>query len=974
MFANLHVHTEYSLLDGMSKIEELILKAKEMGQSALAITDHGSSSGLYEAWKLSKKHNFPVLLGEEFYYENEVPELKTGHIILIAKNETGLKNIFKLQSLAYKNVYYKPRINLDMLADYYEGLICTTACIANPVGQLLLMGEVELAKQQIERFYHIFKNDFYIELQSATNPDVITVNKLLSEIIKENDYKCVITTDSHYINKEDYEVHEVLLCLQQKKKMSDKKRWKFEYNDYWLKSVEEMKTFSEGIPKDVFDMCLFGVDEVIQKCMDVNFDDKTDHLPKFTSDGSENIKLRMEVQKGIENKLIPRGEYTEEMKKGIEHELEVIEDIGYSGYFLIVQEYVKWAKENGIPVGDGRGSAAGSKVVYTIDITDINPVSYDLLFERFLSKGRTPDIDVDFADIDAVFRHLQEKYGEDNVARVGAFTTFTCKSATRKIMSAFGFSQAAISKIVSYMPDELSFTLDDAINHSKEFKQFLDENKHIEKIIRRLEGLINNQSTHAGGVVICEGLTEMLPVIRRADDKDKMILGLDKHAVEELGQYKFDILGVSSLSLLQNIYEQIGEVKWQDIDLEDSNIYNMLCEGDVLGVFQLAEQVDKVCEMKPKHFEDLISLNALIRPGVCDWNEFMSARINNDDNKELPFMKQTHGKIIYQEQYEQLAEYYAGWDIAFSDKYIRKNKHLKEDKELHDKWIKDTNDNGYEPHAMETLWKTIIDIVAGGYSFNKSHAASYANLSFRTAWLKYYHPNAFYAAYLTKNNGDTEKMTEAIAEMKRKGIKLIKPDINESEDKFIPTSEGIMLPINSMKGVGGSVVYAINQLKPIKSFDDFMERRIKKFCKKTAIAALIKGGAFDSFGKSKKEMLETVLGEECKEEPEYKYEKEIYGFYITKSPFDSYTSLKDFNKCPDNSTFMTVLEINEISERFDRRGEKMAFITGMNNINTIRIIVFASNWKNVDVSEGDLVFVKGKKDKSSLIAHIMERV
>ena len=972
---HLHTHTEYSTLDGMARIEELILRAKELGQNGIAITDHGSSSGLYSAWKLGVKHNFNVLLGEEFYFENEIPDLKTGHLILIAKNEEGLKNIFRLQRMAYDNFYYKPRINIEMLKDCHEGLVCTTACIANQIGQLILKNEDSLALKHILELSSIFREDFYVELQSTTNEDVERVNLRLQDFIEEYNFKCIMTTDIHYVLKEDYELHEVLLAIQQQKKMSDKKRWRFENNDYFLKSEAEMLEDLKGIKEQIIRKCFLGISEIFEKCKGIDFHAE-DHLPKFCkSKEEEDTVLRLMTMKGYKNKVTARGEATPTFAKDLEKELSVISQTGYSGYFLTVQEYISWAKKNGILVGDGRGSGAGSKVAYTIDITDVNPEKYDLLFERFLTPGRQPDFDVDFSDIDAVFKHLQDRYGEDNVARVGAYTKFTCKSGLRKVMSTFGFSQAEIAVVVNWLPKEVTFTLKDAMEYSKQFCEWLEEHTEIYNVISRFEGMVEHHSTHAGGVIICEELTELLPVMTDSEDRSKLIVAMDKREIEELGHYKFDILGLVSLSLMKNITDYTGFFNRNDIDYEDSNIYKMLCSGDVLGVFQLSDQVEKVMQQRPRNFEDLIAINALIRPGVCDWNEYLQKRAeHNDDENILPFMKCTHNLIVYQDQYLQLAQHYAGWDIAFSDKHIRKNKNILDDMELREKWMEDTAQRGYTPEEMKELWNTICNIVAGGYGFNRAHSTSYAVLSFQTAYMKYYHPKEFYAAYLTQNIGNTEKTNEAINKVKSLGIRLLTPDINISTDKYIPKENGIMLPLNSIKGIGGSALYEINRLRPIKDFQDFLDRRIKKFVKKTSIEALVKAGAFDFAGSSKFELLNSFNPDAyTKEEKEYVYEKSAFGFYINETPFTQFPtkSLSEYN---DGQNVMTVAEVTEINERYDKRGNEMAFLSGVNDKDSIRMVVFSSTWKKSSVEEGDLVFIKGKKDKQSLIVNSMERL
>lgn len=962
---HLHTHTEFSTLDGMSRIEELILRAKELGQKGIAITDHGSSSGLFKAWKLIKKHDFNVLLGEEFYFDNKSDVLKTGHLILIAKNEEGLKNIFRLQAAAQNNFYYKPRIDFEMLETYHEGLVCTTACIANAVGQLILKGENDMALQHILRLKSIFEDDFYIEFQSSHLPDVNKVNSVLESFVLNYNLKCIVTTDIHYVLKEDYSVHEVWLAMQQQKKMSDPKRWKFETNDYYLKSENEMK---EGInfSDEVWQRCCNGISEVFEKCKGVEFE-ISDHLPHlYPTAEEENDELERRTWEGYNTKILTRNEGSEKFVNDLNKELKVIEDTGYAGYFLVVQEYVRWARENGLQVSDGRGSAAGCKVAYALDIHDVNPDEEDLLFERFLTPGRIPDIDEDFSDIDAVFRHLQDKYGKYNVARVGAYTTFTCKAGLRKLMSTFGFSKKETDPIIKLLPDDLEFTLSTAISRSAEFKKWLNEHEEIHMCLERLEGIVEHHSTHAGGVVICKDLTSMLPVMTNSDDREKFIIAMDKKEIEELGHYKFDVLGLSSLTLMENTIRYIDEYNKYDIDYEDENIYKMLCEGDVLGVFQLSDQKDKVIEQHPTCFKDLIAINALIRPGVCDWSEYMEKRNSHIEENTLPFMKETHGLIVYQEQYLLLAQHYAGWDLAFADNNIRKNKHLKDDVELKQKWLKDSG-------GMVDLWNQIVSIVSRGYSFNKAHATAYAKLSFQTAYMKYYHPKEFYAALLTQNISNTDKLNTIINKVKNLGIKILRPDINVSTDHFIPTSDGIMMSITAVKGVGGSAMYEINRLRPISSFDDFMERRIPKFIKKTIISSLICAGAFDSFGKSKKELLDEFEDEVHEELKDYEYDKLAFDYYIESSPFDKY-SIPEFGKYKDGETAMTIVSIAELKERYDKKGNKMAFGVGVNNIDNIRLIFFSSIWQKLDLEEGELVFIKGTKDGNSLLVKQVDRI
>lgn len=961
---HLHVHSEYSPLDGLASIEELVQKAKELGQSFIAITDHGSSSGLYECYDLSKKYDIKILLGEEFYYANP-EELKNGHLILIAKNEIGLKNLFTLQTKAIDNFYYKPRITLDLLAEYHEGLICTTACIANQVGQYILRDETHLALNHMIELRNIFGEDFYVETQSSTSPDVIKVNKKLIELCNSYDFKPIITNDVHYVNKSDYKIHEVLLCIQQVKKMYDEKRWKFEQNDFWLKSGSEMEEYIDYFPDEFIEKCYRNLNEIAEKCDGELKLQSGNFLPKFCdTPEEENDQLSALVWQGyLKGKVANRKENNESFKNDLLKELNVIAETGYSGYFLIVHEYINWARENGILVGDGRGSGAGCKVAYTIGITDVNPQKYNLLFERFLSPGREPDFDVDFSDTNAVFKHLQDVYGKENVARVGAFSRFTAKSAIRKVMSVFGFSMAEIAEVVAMLPNRLNFTLEEALRESKDLRDFFENHIDLLEYVKAFEGKLEHFSTHAGGVIICDGLTEMLPIIPDKDDREKMIVALDKKVLEKLGHYKFDVLGLKALTLMENILEYTGHIDWHSVDFEDPLVYQDLRRGDVLGVFQLADQREKVLEQQPETFEDLIAINALIRPGVCDWNEYLYARRNHTQSNLPDYMDCTHGLIVYQDQYLQLAQTYAGWGIAYSDKHIRKNKDILHDDELREKWLKDTG-------GMEDLWNKICEVVSGGYGFNRAHSTSYAVLSFQTAYMKHYYPKEFYAAYLTRNVGDSVKVHEAIKEAKNRGLKIIPPDINESTDKFVPTDEGIMMSLTSIKGIGESVVKEVERLKPIESASDLNERRTKRFIKKNNLVNLIKAGCFKEA--SRNELLKEVCDID-ENVPDYIHDRDVFDFYISESPFSKFET-KPFQDYNNGEYVITVLMPIDIAVRKDRKGNDMAFIQAINDTDNVKLIVFSSVWKKSEIKENSLLLIKGKKDKGNLIVNSAEPI
>jgi DNA polymerase-3 subunit alpha len=660
-------------------------------------------------------------------------------------------------------------------------------------------------------------------------------------------------------------------------------------------------------------------------------------------------------------KLADRNEHNSAFVTDLLKELNVIAETGYSGYFLIVHEYIKWAKENGILVGDGRGSGAGCKVAYTIGITDVNPQKYNLLFERFLSPGREPDFDVDFSDTNAVFKHLQNVYGKENVARVGAFSRFTAKSAIRKVMSVFGYSMAEIAEIIALLPNRLVFSLTEALEENKKLQSWFEEHPDLLQYVAAFEGKLEHFSTHAGGVIICNGLTKMLPVIHDKDDKEKMIVALDKKELEKLGHYKFDILGLKALTLMENILEYTGSIDWHEVDFEDAEIYKDFCRGDVLGVFQLADQREKVIQQQPKTFEDLIAINALIRPGVCDWNEYLSAR-NHNIKTDLPeYMDCTHGLIVYQDQYLQLAQTYAGWDIAYSDKHIRKNKNILNDVELKEKWLKDTG-------GMEDLWETISNIVASGYGFNRAHSTSYAVLTFQTAYMKHYYPKEFYAAYMTRNVGDSTKLYEAIKDAKNRDIKIFEPTINESTNKFIPYKDGIMMSLTSIKGIGDSVVREVERLRPIESVQDLIDRRTKKIIKKNNLINLIKAGCFQEA--SRNELLKEYCGIDVNV-PDYVHDRDVFEFYISDSPFESY-NLRPFSSYNEGNIVTTVLLPIEMAIRTDKKGNEMAFVQAINDTDNIKLIVFATVWSKYKFKENELLLVKGKKDKGNLIVSNVE--
>ena len=626
-FVHCHVHSTYSLLDGMAQIKELFAAAKEMGQPAIAITDHGSTSGLYEAWKIGNELGVKPLLGTEFYYDRENDD-GIGHIIAIAKNNKGLENLFKLQEYAYVYGFHrKPCIKWEILKEHHEGIIVSSACLASTFAQLILQGNIQSAKEWAGKFQKVFGEDFYLEIQPNSLPEQLAVNQATIHIAKQLGIEYIATNDVHYTYENDSFPHEILLALQTNKKMSDEKRWRFTTNDFWLKSESEMRNTFTGISQSDIDKSILSTLTLSQK-PDVCFRRGTYH-PKYyrVPEGiSERQILVEQVKEGIIRENIQNDK---QFLRDVQHEIDVIDRNGYSGYFLIVSDYVNTARRNGIIVGDGRGSGAGSKVAWLIGITKIVPQKYDLLFERFMADGRQPDFDVDFSDQDAIFEDLQKKYGIENVARIVAFGTMTPKACTRKVFNVFEHPSSQINALTKKIPDDCK-----SINELLQLPEFIpiyQKHKVEFDVIKRLEGCVSHEGQHAGGVLIYPNLSSLLPIKTKAEDRTKRIVAFDKYMLEELGHIKFDILGLETLPIIRRTLLSIFDnesvrINLHAIDYDDPNVYEMLCQGNVSGVFQLSAQGQKVIEQQPRNFKDLIAINALIRPGVGDWDEYIARR------------------------------------------------------------------------------------------------------------------------------------------------------------------------------------------------------------------------------------------------------------------------------------------------------------------------------------------------------------
>lgn len=1010
-FGHLHTHDEKSTLDGMCNVKELITRVKELGQEFIAITNHGSMASHFEFEKECKQQGIKPILGCEFYMSKSSEACKDDqgyHIIAFAKNEQGLRNLYKLQARAYKeNFYRKAHINFDMLSELKEGLIVSSACIGGVIGQLTLSNPLE-ARREVQRYKDVFGEDFYLEIQPNDIPDQWIMNKEILKISEELNIKVIATNDVHYVFKEDAPIHEVLLALQVGHKMNDEKRFKFPTHDYWCKSTKEMAITFVGYndkESEQIAQAIENTSEIANKCNAEVIKGKfLPHYPHLNG-MSEDDYLAEKTWEGFEKKYPVGYPNRGQIRKDIINELQVISKTGYSGYFINVADYIVDARKNGVLVGDGRGSGCGSKVVYCMDITNVDPVPYHLLFERFLAYGRVPDLDVDFSDQEHVFKHLQNLHGIDNVARIATYGSLSCRNVVRKVMSCFGFSQKEIAIISGSLPKNLDVTVEQSYNESKIFREFMDNNPFVAQCIRRLENTVSHEGKHAGGFVVYNNLTELTPCKYENDSHGNRcipVVQFDKKQIEACGFYKMDVLGLENLTTVRYAIDMIKENEGVDIDLdaidfEDKEVYEMLQSGDVSGVFQLSNQSGMIKEQKTHCFDDLIAINALIRPGVGDFKEYVERR-NGKPYSIHPdrewYMKDTQGLMTYQEQFLLDCKTFAGWDIAFADKNIRKNKDIKNDIEIKTKFINDSLNNGYDLDVIQEIWKEIEDAVSGGYSFNKSHSTSYGVLSFKTAWIKCHYPVYWYASLLNSEIANQDKVEGLIAECKKKGIKILPPDINKGSYRFKGTREGIRIPINYLKGVGEDVVkYIQKELIPITSFEDMLDRGIKKYIKKNVVIAMIKAGVFDFENENREHFMwvyamrnrkktDIKNGVECPHE-EYnnkiklQWEKDVYGMYLSAHPLDTRNvrSIQDF---AEGEQVTQVIEKREVIERLQRNGKPFAFLMGSNQHGSLKCMVFANLWEEEDVKNtilnNDILLVKGKRSGNDLIVNDVEGI
>lgn len=1008
-FVHLHNHSEYSLLDGATRIPDMVAAAKKMGMEALALTDHGNMYGVVDFYKAAGDAGIKPILGCEVYVApqsrfdraNGNRDENAYHLILLAENNRGYKNLLQLVTLGYREgFYYKPRVDEELLQQYNQGLICLSGCLSGLIPSLILQGNREEAKQTALKYREFFGPDnFYLELQENGIMEQKMVNKELASIGQETGIPLAATNDIHYLRPEDAEAHDVLLCIQTGKTVDEDDRMRFPTDQFYMKSQEEMAESFAWCPQAVSNTVA-----IARRC-NVTLDFGTLHLPEYPVPEGHTTDswLRELCQRNLPRRY-PNP--NPEVVKRLEYELKVIEDMGYSGYFLIVWDFVDYAHKHNILVGPGRGSGASSIVAYILGITDIDPLPYKLLFERFLNPERVtmPDIDIDFCyeRRGEVIQYVEQKYGKERVAHIITFGTMAARAVVRDVGRALGLSFAETDRIAKLIPEELKMTIDKALEQEPKLSEMMKADPRVDKLItiaRKLEGLARHASTHAAGVVIAKkDLVNYVPL--QGDDQEGLVTQFPMTTLEELGLLKMDFLGLRTLTILNHTIEMIEENRGKRIELssiprDDAKTFELLCKANTLGVFQLeSEGMRKVMlDLKPSSFEDIIALVALYRPGPMEQiPTFIASKhgqkpITYPHPKLEELLKETYGVMIYQEQIVLAAAELAGFSLGQADLLrwaIGKKKHdLMAQQRI--SFVQGCVDNGLTKRQAERIFDLIVKFA--DYGFNKAHSAAYALIAYQTAYFKANYPVEFMAAMLSGAMANSEKVAFYIDHCRRLGIQVLPPDVNESGPSFTVVGEKIRFGLGAVKNVG---VAAVEQLLaerkangPFASLADFCSRMNGK-CNKRMLEYMIKGGCMDSLpghraqklaamdqllaraariGKQKAtgqiDLFE-ILGEEepADELPPIEpmgradllsAEREALGLYISGHPLEEYEELLDtlnvvpIPSLPEQQDGQEVTVAGMVAaSRFTltRKGRQMAFITLEDQFSSVEMVAF----------------------------------
>lgn len=889
-FVHLHIHSEFSLLDGANRIKDLPVRAKELGMKAMAITDHGVMYGVIDFYKACKKEGIKPIIGCEVYvasrtrFDKEPQDKKYYHLILLAKDNKGYQNLSKLVSLGFtEGYYYKPRIDLEILEKYHEGIICLSGCLAGSVSQAILNGNIEEAENVAKWHKNVFGDDYYLEIQNNGVKEQVMVNQKIIQIARRLDIPIVATNDAHYLKKEDAYNHEVLLCIQTGKRMTDEDRMRFETDELYVKSPEEMSEYFKNFPDAIENTV-----KIAEKC-NVEFEFGHTILPNY--DVPPEYATHYDYFKKLCDDGIKKryGENpSQEILDRAAYELKIISQMGYVDYYLIVWDYINYAKSVGIPVGPGRGSGAGSILAYAIGITDIDPMKYNLLFERFLNPERIsmPDFDVDFCyeRRGEVIDYVERKYGKDHVSQIITFGTMSARMVIRDVGRALDMPYAECDKLAKMIPNELHITIKKAMEQNKELRDLYESDDEIHKMLdiaMALEGMPRQASTHACGIVITkEPVDTYVPLyVRDGQISTQFIMT----TLEELGLLKMDFLGLRTLTVIQDAIDLVKENRGIDVefdkDMNDPNVYKLWQNGESVGIFQFESQgmTNFMKELKPDCLEDIIAGVSLYRPGPMDQIPRYIKNKKDPEHAEythpslIPILKVTYGCMVYQEQVMQIVRDLAGYSLGRADLVRRAMGKKKLDvmaKEreyfIHGQTdengnvvIKGCIRNGIDEASANKIFDEMAEFAK--YAFNKSHAAAYAVVSYRTAYLKAYYPEEFMAATLNSFLGNLDKIPMYIDECKRLKIDILKPDINKSFTKFTVDNGKIRFGLGSVKNVGIAAVNAIVKEREengdYESFTDFCERMKNEAVNKKCIESLIRAGAFDQFEQTRATLL-----------------------------------------------------------------------------------------------------------------------
>ncbi|MDQ0416741.1 DNA polymerase-3 subunit alpha [Croceifilum oryzae] len=1031
-FVHLHVHSEYSLLDGAGRIEQLVQTAKANGMKALAITDHGAMYGVIPFYRACLEAGIKPIIGCEMYMSENylerpmLKEQKICHQLLLAESTEGYHNLIRLTTEAHlRGFHYKPRIDRSLLRKYRNGLIATSSCLGGEIPQAILQDDDEKAKRLLEEYVDIFgREHFFLELQDHQIWEQQKVNQRLISWAKEYDLGLIATNDIHYVHQDDYQVHDCLLCIGTGKKVEDENRLRFANDQFYFKSVEEMARQFSHVPEAITNTV-----KIAERCdVEISFGERL--LPEFPLPqvGSSSAYLRVICEKGAQKRY---GELTAEIEKRLHYELDVIDQMGFADYFLVVWDLVSFAHQNQIAIGPGRGSAAGSLVSYVLEITDVDPIKYQLLFERFLNPERIsmPDIDIDicYERREEVIAYVTEKYGNDRVAQIITFGTMAPRAAIRDLGRVLNFSYQEVDRMAKLIPGNPGMTLKRAFQLEPKLEEIYQLNPKMAQLVdyaRRIEGIPRHTSTHAAGVVMSKTpLTDWVPLQEGSDGVSLTQYAME--ALEQIGLLKMDFLGLRNLSVIEKAIEMIQrdqgiQVSFEDCDYQDEATYRLLAKGETTGVFQLESSgIRKVLrELKPNHFEDIVAVLALYRPGPMEQiPRYIRAKhglepISYPHPALQEILLPTYGIIVYQEQIMQIAATLAGFSLGQAD--ILRRAVSKKKKDLLDEqrktFVQGCVGNGFEEEVGHQIYDLIVRFA--DYGFNRSHAVAYAVLAYQTAYLKANYPQAYLAAQLSTMMGNQGKVAEYMDEAKRMGVSILPPDIQSSRHHFTIEGNQIRFGLAAIKNIGTQAIDVILEARekgPFVDLRDFCRRIDLRICNRRVLESLILCGATESLPghrASQKEMLEEVLEKTSMaqkwgledqmdlfkddedlftEEPltrnyeevalyssreRIQLEKEYLGLFLSGHPLDDYQPqyegqithrIHQLEEGMDGASIVLAGIVTHIKSILTKKGDPMAFVELEDQTGTVEVVIFPNTYRRVRsfLQEDQPLLIKG---------------